>query len=87
MNPVYISVLALTVLMSSSSIPFLYFASRDAKYKKGMDELDINTVNAKTLTYTGFIDEELKAFKRIPKKKRRMIIKDIDQIIDNVRNG
>merc|ERR1739844_436664 len=60
--------------------------SRDAKYKKGLDELDIND-NAKTLIYTGLDDEELKAFKRMPKKKKKMIIKDIDEIVDNVRNG
>ena len=57
------------------------------KYKKGgLDELDDND-NAKTLIYTAFNGEELKAFKRMPQKKRTMIIKDIDKIIDNVRKG
>merc|ERR1712208_76990 len=60
---------------------------QDVKYKKGgLDELDDND-NAKTLIYTAFNGEELKSFKRMPQKKRTMIIKDIDKIIDNVRKG
>ena len=62
---------------------------KNAKDKKisSLRDLDNGTVDAKTLIYQGFQEEELRAFKKLPKKKRKTILKDIDNIIANVRSG
>merc|ERR1712002_223743 len=49
--------------------------------------LDTNTVDAETLIYTLFKDEELDGFEKLPAKKQKRIIKDINKIIENVGNG
>merc|ERR1712055_775812 len=51
------------------------------------DGLDTNTVDAETLIYTLFKDEELDGFEKLSAKKQKKIIKDINKIIENVGNG
>ena len=61
---------------------------KNAKDKiTSLRDLDSGTVDAKTLIYQGFQEDELRAFKKLPKKKRKTILKDIDNIIANVRSG
>ena len=43
--------------------------------------------NAKELVYKVFVKDELEAFEKLPKKKKKTILRDIDNIIDNVRYG
>ena len=51
------------------------------------DGLDTNTVDAETLIYTLFKDEELDGFEKLSAKKQKKIIKDINKIIKNVNIG
>ena len=58
----------------------------DASNGRDYAGLDMSTVDAKTLINTVFTDDELDAFENLPKEKQTEIVKDIDKIIDNVRN-
>ena len=55
-------------------------------WKSSPDELFTNTCNAKELIYTVFKEDELKAFEKLPKKKKKTILRDIDNIIENIRD-
>ena len=60
----------------------------NSKYRKSsIGELNCKTYNAKELIYTGFKEDELEAFEKLPEKKKKTILRDIDNIIDNIRDG
>ena len=49
--------------------------------------LDTDNVDAETLIYTLFKEEELDGFENLSGRKQKKIIADINKIIKNVRNG
>merc|ERR1711970_507086 len=76
------AVLFLTIaFLSQSWGKHLLVETEDAN-----DGLDTNTVDAETLIYTLFKDEELDGFEKLSAKKQKKIIKDINKIIKNVNN-
>ena len=51
------------------------------------DELDLDTVDAEILIHAVLKDEDLDEFENLPEKDQIEIIRDIDKIIENARNG
>jgi len=77
------AVLFLTIaFLSQSWGKHLLVETEDAN-----DGLDTNTMDAETLIYTLFKDEELDGFEKLSAKKQKRIIKDINKIIKNVNIG
>ena len=61
--------------------------TNDASDGDDTDGLDMNKVDAETLIFTLFKDEELDRFKNLPEKNQKKIITDIDKVIEYVRDG
>ena len=52
-----------------------------------IDERDMNTVDAETLIYSVFKEDQLQAFENLPAKTRNRVEGNINKIIENVRGG
>merc|ERR1719209_2073206 len=88
-----VTVVFLLILLSQSLGKHYLVKTKHHKKDKAknndaeIDELDMNTVDAKTLIYTVFKDNELDAFENLSVKTQIFIEGNINKIIDNVRNG
>ena len=87
MKVLLVTFFLISKLLSQSSVktknPKKFDKNDDTKFS----ELDMNTVDAKTVIYAVFRDDELDALENLPVKTQNLIEANINKIIDNVRNG
>merc|ERR1739844_724722 len=83
---IIMAVLFLTIaFLSQSWGKHLLVETDDTNNGDDIDGLDTNNVDAETLIYTMFKEEELDGFESLSAKKQKKIIKDINNIYKSSR--